>query len=183
MRKAMKNPSEINGCLYEFARFRLLPAERLLLRDENPVQLPPKVFDTLLVLVENGGHLVKKDELLDKIWSDAFVEEATLARNISILRKVLGESGERKFIETVPKRGYRFIEPVRRLDVGEEKNELAVWNRNAYENRDSLLLTEFTNLTGEAVFDGTLKTALAVTLEQSPFLDIFSDARVRHTLS
>jgi DNA-binding winged helix-turn-helix (wHTH) protein/TolB-like protein/Tfp pilus assembly protein PilF len=112
----MENQTKTTECLYEFARFRLLPAERLLLRDETSVQLAPKVFDTLLMLVERGGHLVEKDELLDKIWADAFVEEATLARNISILRKVLGgnENGQ-KFIETVPKRGYRFVEPVRRL--------------------------------------------------------------------
>ncbi len=113
----MKNHSEINGCFYEFANFQLLPSERLLLLNENPVPLPPKVFDTLLVLVERGSHLMEKDELLDKIWADAFVEEGTLARNISILRKVLGEGGARKFIETVPKRGYRFIEPVRRLPI------------------------------------------------------------------
>lgn len=116
----MKNLSETNGCLYEFANFQLLPAERLLLLEENPVSLPPKVFDTLQVLVERGGHLVEKDELLDKIWADAFVEEATLARNISILRKALGASDSQKFIETVPKRGYRFTEPIRRRSVTEE---------------------------------------------------------------
>ena len=101
----MKNHSEIDGCLYEFGDFRLLPAERLFLHLENPIPLPPKVFDTLLVLVERGGHLVEKDELLDKIWADAFVEEATLARNISILRKVLDGNDGQKFIEPVPKRG------------------------------------------------------------------------------
>lgn len=116
----MKNLSETNGCRYEFANFQLLPAERLLLQDKGPVSLPPKVFDTLQVLVERGGHLVEKDELLDKIWADAFVEEATLARNISILRKVLGANDSQKFIETVSKRGYRFTEPVRRRSVTEE---------------------------------------------------------------
>lgn len=106
---------------YEFARFRLFPAERLLLRDEEPVPLPPKVFDTLLVLVKNGGHLVEKNELLDKVWADTFVEEATLARNISILRKVLGEKSDgQKFIETVSKRGYRFVEFVRQRTVEEK---------------------------------------------------------------
>lgn len=116
----MKNISETNECLYEFAEFRLLPSERLLWHGEQSIQLPPKVFDTLLVLVERSGHLIEKDELLDKVWSDAFVEEGTLARNISILRKVFDESAnERKFIETVPKRGYRFVEPVRRQIIEE----------------------------------------------------------------
>ena len=116
----MKNRSEENGCLYEFADFKLLPAERLLLRDDQSIPLPPKVFDTLLVLVERGGHLVEKGELLDRVWADAFVEEATLARNISILRKVLDGNDGQKFIETVPKSGYRFTEPVRRLPVKEK---------------------------------------------------------------
>jgi DNA-binding winged helix-turn-helix (wHTH) protein/TolB-like protein/Tfp pilus assembly protein PilF len=109
----MNESTDATEKFYEFGSFRLLPSERLLLCDNQPVQLPPKVFDTLVALVERGGHLIEKDFLLDTIWADAFVEEATLARNISILRKVLGESGEGgKYIETVPKRGYRFTESV-----------------------------------------------------------------------
>jgi TolB-like protein/Tfp pilus assembly protein PilF len=95
---------------YEFGPFRLNAMERLLLRDGEPVPLPPKVFDTLLVLVDNSGRLVAKDELMSRLWPDTFVEEATLARNISDLRKALGQSsGEATFIETVPKAGYRFV--------------------------------------------------------------------------
>lgn len=125
MTDAKKDVNETNKCLYEFAQFRLLPSERLLLREEQPVSLPPKVFDTLLLLVENGGHLIEKDELLKRLWADTFVEEATLARNISILRKTLGETGEeRRFIETVPKRGYRFVEPVRRRATIEEEKTI-----------------------------------------------------------
>jgi TolB-like protein/Flp pilus assembly protein TadD len=76
--------------------------------------MAPKVFDTLTVLIENSGRLVDKNELMSMLWPDTFVEEATLARNISDLRKVLGEStGEQKFIDTVPKRGYRFTADVR----------------------------------------------------------------------
>src|SRR6266478_7517811 len=94
---------------YEFGPFHLYASERLLLRDGQPVPLPPKVFDTLLTLIENSGRLLEKDALMARLWPDTFVEEATLARNISDLRKALGEStGEQKFIETVPKRGYRF---------------------------------------------------------------------------
>jgi TolB-like protein len=98
---------------YEFAPFLLDAGERLLLRDGKPVSLAPKVFDTLVVLVENSGRLVGKDELMTSLWPDTFVEEVTLARNVSDLRKVLEESsGERKYIETVSKRGYRFVAKV-----------------------------------------------------------------------
>ena len=106
--------SKKHGPLYEFGTFRLDPSERLLMRDGEPVSLAPKVFDTLTALIENSGRLLDKDELMSMLWPDTFVEEATLARNISDLRKALGEStGEQKFIETVPKRGYRFTAEVR----------------------------------------------------------------------
>jgi TolB-like protein/DNA-binding winged helix-turn-helix (wHTH) protein/Tfp pilus assembly protein PilF len=102
--------------IFEFGSFRLNPAERLLLRDQASVHLPPKAFDALLVLVENRGHLLEKDELLRKVWPDTFVEESNLAQHISLLRKALqdGEDGPR-YIETVPRRGYRFIAEVREL--------------------------------------------------------------------
>jgi TolB-like protein/Tfp pilus assembly protein PilF len=95
-------------------------AERRLLRDGLPVSLPPKVFDTLVVLIENSGHLVDRDGLMSKLWPDTFVEEATVARNISDLRKALGESsGEGKYIETVAKAGYRFVADVRKISEGD----------------------------------------------------------------
>jgi len=100
--------------IYEFGPYRMDTAERLLLRDGEVVQLQPKVFDLLLVLVERHGRLLEKDELMKMVWPDAIVEEANLANNISILRKTLGANGER-FIETVPKRGYRFVAPVREM--------------------------------------------------------------------
>ena len=106
--------SKKHGSIYEFGPFRLDPSERLLMRAGEPVSLAPKVFDTLTALIENSGRLLDKDELMSKLWPDTFVEEATLARNISDLRKALGEStGEQKFIETVPKRGYRFTAEVK----------------------------------------------------------------------
>src|SRR5262245_12794696 len=100
--------------LYEFGPYLLDSKERLLLRDGKAVPLTPKAFDVLLVLVEQAGHLVEKEELLNKVWPDSFVEENNLADNVSRLRKTLGEeeSGQ-KFIETVPKRGYRFVAEVR----------------------------------------------------------------------
>src|SRR5882724_936025 len=101
--------SSLKSC-YEFGPFRVNAPERLLLREGRPIPLAPKVFDTLLALLENPGRLLPKDELISRLWPDTFVEEATLARNISDLRKALGESaGEARYIETVPKTGYRFI--------------------------------------------------------------------------
>ena len=94
---------------YQFGAFRLDPAERTLLRDGAPVAVTPKVFDTLVFLVENAGRLITKDEFMKQVWADAFVEDATLAQSISQLRKALGDS---EIIETVPKQGYRFLASV-----------------------------------------------------------------------
>jgi TolB-like protein/DNA-binding winged helix-turn-helix (wHTH) protein/Tfp pilus assembly protein PilF len=99
---------------YKFGDFLLNLPERSLSKDGEPVSLTPKAFDTLAALVTRSGHLVEKDELLREVWPDTFVEEATLAQNIFTLRRVLGPEGGR-YIETVPKRGYRFVgeaEPV-----------------------------------------------------------------------
>ena len=102
--------SEREKRLYRFGPFSLDAAERRLLRDGDPVPLAPKVFDTLLALIEESGRLVAKNDLMSRLWPDTFVEDATLARNISDLRKALGESGgEASYIETVPKAGYRFV--------------------------------------------------------------------------
>jgi TolB-like protein/DNA-binding winged helix-turn-helix (wHTH) protein len=102
--------------VFEFGLFRLNPAERLLQREQVPVRLPPKAFDALVLLVENAGHLLEKEELLRKVWPGTFVEESNLTQHISILRKALqdGEGGF-QYIETVPRRGYRFIAEVREL--------------------------------------------------------------------
>jgi TolB-like protein/DNA-binding winged helix-turn-helix (wHTH) protein/Tfp pilus assembly protein PilF len=101
---------------FRFGNFSINPAERRLLRRGESVPLTPKVFDTLLLLVKNAGHLVEKETFLKQLWPDAFVEEASLAQNISVLRKVLGDDGNgNKFIETIPKRGYRFVAEVKDL--------------------------------------------------------------------
>lgn len=98
--------------LYEFGPYRLDTAEQLLLRDGKAVPLTPKAFETLVALVEHSGHLVEKEELMRVVWADAYVEESNLTNNVSALRKLLGrgKSG-RNYIETVPKRGYRFTAP------------------------------------------------------------------------
>jgi TolB-like protein/DNA-binding winged helix-turn-helix (wHTH) protein len=100
--------------LYAFGPYRLDAEERVLLRDGQPVILPPKDLETLLVLVEKAGHIVEKDELLEKVWPGVFIEEGNLARHVFNIRQVLGDSPDgRKYIETIPKRGYRFVAAVR----------------------------------------------------------------------
>src|SRR5262249_13743944 len=106
----MSNP--VNH-LYEFGNFRLDPREHSLRHGDRPVTLRPKVFEILLLLVENNGRLIEKKELLEKIWPGQFVEEGNLNKNISTLRQALGETpAAPKYIETVPKIGYRFVAPV-----------------------------------------------------------------------
>ena len=102
---------------YEFGRFRLKSDERVLLRGEEFVPLTPKAFDILLTLLENDGRIVRKDDLMKKVWPDTFVEDGNLTQNVSLLRKALGESATGpQFIETVPRRGYRFVAPVNRIN-------------------------------------------------------------------
>jgi Tol biopolymer transport system component/DNA-binding winged helix-turn-helix (wHTH) protein len=96
--------------LYVFGPYRFDARERRLLRNGQAIPLPPKAFDLLLVLVARAGSLVTKEELLAEVWAGTFVEEANLPYTISLLRKALGE--DERYIETVPKRGYRFTEPV-----------------------------------------------------------------------
>ena len=98
---------------YEFGPYRIDTGERLLRRQGELIPLPPKLADTLLVLVRNAGRMVDKTDLMKAVWPDTFVEEGALTRNISLLRKIFGETGdETAYIETIPKRGYRFVAPV-----------------------------------------------------------------------
>ena len=102
---------------YEFGPFQLNPARRLLLREGQPVSLTAKAFDTLLVLIENRDRVVDKDELFKSVWPDTFVGEATLAQNIFKVRKTLGQDPDgHPYIVTIPKRGYRFVGRVSRLE-------------------------------------------------------------------
>src|SRR6476469_7151648 len=96
--------------IYEFGAFRLDPAERLLVRDGQPVALTPKAFDLLVHLVEHRGRLVEKATLMAALWPDTIVEEANLAFQISALRRALEDGGNGdSLIQTVPTRGYRFV--------------------------------------------------------------------------
>ena len=90
----------------------------LLLRDGEPISLSPKVFETLLFLVQNRGRIGKKDEIINSVWPDTFVEESNLAQNVFLLRKALGEEkNEHRYIVTIPGVGYRFVAAVREFDT------------------------------------------------------------------
>lgn len=108
--------NDSSSYLYEFGPFRLDPQERLLWREGELVWLTPKTFDTLLALLEKSGQMLTKDELMERVWPSTYVEEANLAQNISMLRKALGEQTDgSKYIETLPRRGYRFSAPVQKI--------------------------------------------------------------------
>ena len=109
---------------YAFGPFYLDTTRRTLMREGVPVPLTPKVFDTLLLLIENNDRVVEKGELMEAIWPDSYVEERNLAQNVFTLRKALGEDN---YIETVPKRGYRFAAGVRQ--VVNESEDLVVATR------------------------------------------------------
>ena len=206
-----------NKAVYEFADFRLDAAERVLERAGRPVSAAPKALDVLIVLVENCGHIVEKEELIKQVWPGVFIEENNLAFNISVLRKIFGESsGTPSYIETVPRRGYRFIAEVRNVPKGGvvprpsrrfgRSRMIVKFGRSRIvagavalfaavgilatrfqggpklTNRDTLVLADFVNKTGDPVFDETLRQGLVLALEQSPFLSILPEARVQRTL-
>ena len=125
--------------LYEFGPYRVDPDERLLLKDQQPIPLPPKVFETLLILIQRSERVVLKDDLMKTLWPDTFVEEANLSQNIFVLRKALGESAQSPhYIVTVPGRGYRFAEKVAGRQAvedgdlvvqGESIQTVVIWRR------------------------------------------------------
>ena len=108
-------------CSYEFGPFRVDPIERLLLREGHPVPIKAKIFDILLFLIKNHGHLIEKEEVMKALWGGSFVEESNLTVSMSLLRKVLGDdANEQKYIQTVPRKGYRFVGDVRQVFETEE---------------------------------------------------------------
>jgi DNA-binding winged helix-turn-helix (wHTH) protein/Tol biopolymer transport system component len=99
--------------VYQFKIFRLDPVQRLLFRNGQPVPLPPRAVDTLVALVESADRLVTKEEFRSRVWNGSIVEEGNLTFTVAVLRRTLGDDGNgNSFIETVPKRGYRFVAPV-----------------------------------------------------------------------
>ncbi len=116
--------------IYDFADFRVDPGQRLLLHGGVQVAIPPKVFDTLLLLVRQQGKILEKQELLLALWPDTAVEENNLTQHISTLRRILGDTrAENRFVATISGFGYRFIAPVEVLDAvsqGQEPTRIAV---------------------------------------------------------
>lgn len=221
-------PAETQA-FYDFGNFRCDPGEQLLLCEGKPVPLSPKAFGILVVLIQSDGRLVTKEELMQMVWPDSFVEEANLTVNISVLRRVLGETPDgRQFIETVPKRGYRFVVPVTQSQeetpavtgaqaavIQESElppvpprssllrsqkrwwlaaaglvliaiciSAILIFRRPAkLTDKDVVVLADFTNSTGDPIFDDALRQGLSAQLEQSPFLNLLSDDRIAQTLS
>src|SRR5262245_11176905 len=101
--------------VFEFGPFRLEPAESRLTKGGAPVQITPKALELLVALAGRPGRLVTKEELLAEVWPDTFVEEGNLAVHITRLRQVLNDDTGQSYIETVPKRGYRFVAPVHQV--------------------------------------------------------------------
>jgi eukaryotic-like serine/threonine-protein kinase len=246
-----------------FGSFRLDTANHCLWRDRERVSITPKAYDVLCLLVENSGRLVTPDEMLEAIWAGTYVNPEVLRKYILEIRKALGDkSDDPRFVETVPKRGYRFIAPVSAYDepattgvagslpsstaevtaptpAVEDPEPAPVPNSDPprlrfpragdplrtpalptsvtrrptrsmaiilfalailivgllavaghsylyrtpkLTDKDTIVLGEFTNTTGDPVFDDTLKTALTVSLNQSPFLNVVSDSKVAATL-
>jgi len=224
--------------VYEFGPFRMDPDKQTLLRENDPVAVTPKAFETLLALVRRSRDVVSKEELLKEVWPDSFVEESNLSQNIFLLRKALGDTAEnRQYIVTLPGRGYRFAATVRTItEQGEalvahartrtqiliEENEaetgqalkalpiprkpkasrklmlsaavvafllalggflLMRSRRPANQGeKESILVADFVNTTGDPVFDDTLRQGMEVQLEQSPSLGVVSEASIRRAL-
>src|SRR5262245_11877694 len=138
-RCGMKDDSNFT---YEFGPFLVLVDERRLLFDGKQIQLTPKAFDTLLILIQRSGQVLEKKEIMDQIWPDTFVEEATLAQNIFTLRKALGENATGvQYIETIPKRGYRFV-----ADVKKSYRELSNQQTNTAPGLSSIAVLPFDSL-------------------------------------
>ncbi len=246
LRKFLKNHENPSyGGLYTFGPYRVDTERRLVSRNGQHIPFSSKDFDLLLVLLEQPGKILVKEELMQRLWPDTAVEEGNLTRHISTLRKTLGESpGQHEYIVTVPGRGYRFVAAVKEPSgqtfpspgtlkvhsvdsLGSEAAALTartarelspvsvpiyapsgkhslrwVWSalivaaavalgaagtrliqpRPILTNSDYVLISDFTNTTGDSVFDDTMKQAVSVQLAQSPFLNILSDARARATL-
>src|SRR3954449_6341494 len=104
----------MDGQAIAFGPFRFLPAQRLLPEGDNPVRLGSRAFDILATLLERPGEVIGKDELVSRAWPKTFVEDSNLKIQVSALRRTLGDGqGGRRYIATLPGRGYNFVAPVR----------------------------------------------------------------------
>lgn len=149
---------------YLFGPFRLDPEECRLQRDGLLIPLTPKAFAMLLVLVRNSGSLVEKEFLMQELWPDTFVEEANLTFSISVIRKALSETARTaSYIETVPKRGYRFMAPVREVHAEHQVKSLAV-----------LPFANLSSMEGSECFADGMQDALISELAQIASLRVIS---------
>ncbi len=227
--------------VYLFDKYELDDENFILLRQGERVALEPQSLRLLLFMVRNPSKLLEKQAILEAVWTDTFVEDSTLTRAVTLIRKQLGDDRrDPKFIETVPTRGYRFIAPVEVLVARQAKESnqetetvnacptsqtmppesplqsgagsaggrqsvswlVKVWllascalllmtvgawwfhfrHRLVLHPRDTVVLDDFTNTTGDLVLDDTLRQGMAVQLRQSPFLNLIPDPQIRKTL-
>jgi Tol biopolymer transport system component/DNA-binding winged helix-turn-helix (wHTH) protein len=164
--------------VYEFGEWRLDPAEHLLLRNGSAVPLGPKIFDTLLLLVENGGRLVSKEEFMRRVWADSFVEDLVLTQNISQLRRILG-NGEQPVIETVPKRGYRLLIPVVENERTQSARAAAQGKQPQPTNRLRLERIIYASVAVLAIAALILAYRRPQSLHASNFVQITNDGRAK----
>jgi DNA-binding winged helix-turn-helix (wHTH) protein len=157
---------------YEFGPFRLHEKEMVVVKDgqARPLSLQSKTVETLLALVKRAGKFCTKDSLMEEIWADQFVEEGNLAKQVSKLREALGDQKPYKYIETYPKRGYKFVAPVsyvrdsraraeERL-TDQERAVLEVFKRSNYSHLNSGGIASITGMEVEEV--GSILEALRV---------------------
>lgn len=190
--------------IYQFGPFSLDAVERVLFRDGQPLPIPPKDLEVLLVLVENSGRLVEKSFLMSRVWPETFVEEGNLARHVSAIRSLLsGNVDGADYIETIPKRGYRFVANVERLD-GDSPDSIPAQFLAKPSERQAMTVLPFANHSGnlkqEYFSDGIrdavmwsqppgqiraqLHTVLAsTTFAQAERMRRFLEFIVEHTLS
>jgi TolB-like protein/predicted negative regulator of RcsB-dependent stress response len=172
--------TERHELLYEFGPYILDGRERVLMRDGQPVALAPKAVDTLLVLLRNSGHLVEKNQLMSEVWPSTYVEEQNLTQNISILRKVLSDgTAASNYIETVPRRGYRFLVSVRRVSDGASRQttEEAGIQEFGVQTYRSLAILPFVNASADEKIDYLsegITESIINSLSQLPQLRIMS---------
>ena len=217
----METPSET---IYRFGPFEVHAASGEVLKQGKRVKLQEQPFRLLLVLLENPGQVVTRAEIQSRIWdASTFVDfDSSLRVAVRKLREALGDDAENpQYIETIPKRGYRFLEPAVRsqeratlsataevspaaTDRDAQSGQSRMWiyaavlallvaagfgafrfferTRAVLSAKDAVVLADFVNSTGDPVFDETLRQGLTVQLEQSPFLVLVSEERIRHTL-
>lgn len=169
---------------FEFGPFRLDADRRALYREDEFIPLTPKAAEILLLLLEEAGRVVTKEQILDRAWPGVVVEEGAIANNISALRKALdGGFGGAEAIATIPRRGYRLVVEVQRAGAARAIDEgVTAAPAPQPASRDLILIAAIENKTGDAVFDETIRQALMLHLAQSPFLDLVSDRKVNTTL-